>query len=186
MRGLCVLALGGLVVLAGCGTPDGAKPGTRPPPQTTTVTASGISACPAAQLSGALRPGSPDLGRRDATLEVTNRGETTCVIDGYGDLRLLGADGRTVPTDAWRQPHPIATEVVLDPGEAAVRELRWSATPSEGEPEEGLCQPVAVRLEVTPPDQAESFGVPWSLGPVCRDGWIGGGAFTGSGAGERQ
>ncbi|MGC7102538.1 DUF4232 domain-containing protein [Amycolatopsis lurida] len=143
------------------------------------MTASGLPACQAAHLSGQLRPGSPDVGHRRATLEVTNRGDSTCVINGYGDLRLLGADARTVPTDAWRRPHPAATEVVLDPGEVAVRELRWSANPGKGEPADGPCQPEAVRLEITPPDQAESFGVPWSLGPVCRGGWISGGAFTG-------
>ncbi|AXB41438.1 hypothetical protein A4R43_01945 [Amycolatopsis albispora] len=134
--------------------------------------------CAADQLTGTLEPGSPGAGQRYATLVLTNKSGPACTVDGYGDLRLADADDTALPTDSWREPDPAPTPVVLAQGDAAQRELHWTVVRAPEEPADGPCQPEPERLEVTPPDRAGLIPVPWSFGPVCQHGWLGGGAYT--------
>jgi hypothetical protein len=151
---------------ASASAPPPSAPSPAPPTGTGPATAAGPPRCPTSTLTGSLRAGDAGAGQRSATLVLTNRGDRSCRLDGYGGVQLADAAGRALPTRQVRDPGTPPRSVVLAPGAAGASRLRWAAVPGTE-----LCSEAA-SLRVIPPDQRSALSVPWSLGPVCDGGLI--------------
>jgi hypothetical protein len=126
--------------------------------------------CRTQDVSAQLEPGSPGAGQRYATVVLTDTSTHTCTITGYGGLAVLGAPAQGVPTDLRRVPSPAPSTVTLAPGSSARSLLHWTVIPASNEG--AVCEPTAVTVVVTPPDQTTSLLRPWSFGMVCQHGLI--------------
>jgi Protein of unknown function (DUF4232) len=126
--------------------------------------------CSTADLAAQLKAGSPGAGQRYATIVLTNTSGRTCTVGGYGGLALLGAPGQGVPTDLRRAPSPAPTTVTLGPGASARSLLHWTVI--QAVDEGATCEPTAVTVVVTPPNQTTAALQPWTFGPVCQHGRI--------------
>ena len=132
---------------------------------------SAVGQCSTAELSAQLKPGSAGAGQRYATLVLTNTSGHTCTVGGYGGLGLLGAPRQGVPTDLRRVSSPAPTTVTLAAGGSARSLLHWTAIPA-GDELGATCEPTAVSVVVTPPNQTTALLRPWTFGPVCQHGLI--------------
>ena len=130
-----------------------------------------VAQCGTADLSGQLKPGSPGAGQRYATVVLTNTSGHTCTVGGYGGLGLLGSPGQGVPTDLRRVASPVPTTVTLAPGGSVRSLLHWTVIAAADEPA-AACEPTAVTVVVTPPNQTTALLRPWTFGPVCQHGLI--------------
>ncbi len=130
-----------------------------------------VARCSTADLSAQLKAGSPGAGQRYATVVLTNTSTHSCTLRGYGGLGLLGAPGQGVPTDLRRSASPSPTTLTVSPGGSVRSALHWTVIAAADEPE-GDCQPTAVTVVVTPPNQTTALLRPWEFGPVCQHGRI--------------
>jgi hypothetical protein len=126
--------------------------------------------CATANLGVQLKAGSPGAGQRYATIVLTNTRGRTCTVGGYGGFALLGAPGQGVPTDLRRVASPAPTTVTLVPGGSARSLLHWTVVPAGDEG--STCEPTAITVVVTPPNQTTAALRPWTMGPVCQHGLI--------------
>ena len=113
-------------------------------------------------------------------VRLTNTSLSTCAIYGYGGLKLVGPDpGQpdVPPTNLLRNLPPGPALVVLAPGQAADKQLRYSTVPSAGDNQTGPCQVEPDRVLITPPDETSSLTIDWIGGPVCNRGTIDGSAY---------
>ena len=113
-------------------------------------------------------------------VRLTNTSLSTCAIYGYGGLKLVGPNpGQpdVPPTNLLRNRPPGPTLVVLAPGQAADKQLRYSTVPSAGDNQTGPCQVEPRRVLITPPDETTSLTINWIGGPVCNRGTIDGSAY---------
>ena len=127
--------------------------------------------CSTAGLAAQLKPGSPGAGQRYATVVLTNTSGRTCTVQGFGGLALLGAPRQGVPTDLRRVAPPAPRAVTLRPGGSARSLLHWTVVPA-GNENGRPCDPIAVTVVVTPPNQTTAALRPWTFGPVCQHGLI--------------
>ena len=127
--------------------------------------------CGTSDLSAQLKAGSPGAGQRYATVVLTDTGAHACTIGGYGGLGLLGAPGQGVPTDLRRVATPPPATLTLSPGGFARSLLHWTVIPASDEPG-ATCEPTAVTVVVTPPNQTTALLRPWTFGQVCQHGVI--------------
>ncbi len=123
-------------------------------------------------MSGEVRIDDAATGDRYATLIVTNQSGESCVLNGTGDLQLIGSDQKDLPTDVRDVLKPEARPITVRPGEDAGLKLHWVVVPVGNEPVTEPCQPTPVSVAVTPPDGTRTFSVPWAYGPVCWHGRI--------------
>ena len=154
LAGVAVLAVGVLAV--GLLAPAGA--------------AAAPGQCGTADVGVTLKAGSPGAGQRYATIVLTNRSTDTCTVYGYGGMALLGAPGKGVPTDLRRVASPGPSTVTLAPGASARSRLHWTVI--QASDEGATCEPTAVTVVVTPPNQTTAALRPWTLGVVCQHGLI--------------
>jgi hypothetical protein len=136
-----------------------------------TAAAATPARCTLPKLSAKLRSLSVGAGQRVLTLQLTNVSHSRCSLFGYPGAQLLNRAGQAVPTDVVRSPARVRT-IVLAPGRNATTQLQWSAIPGPGEPTNRRCEPLAVRIEVTPPNATDHFVLPWRYGAVCERGEI--------------
>ncbi|HEV7210770.1 MAG TPA: DUF4232 domain-containing protein [Blastococcus sp.] len=127
--------------------------------------------CSTADLAVSLKPGSPGAGQRYATVVLTNTSGSACTVHGYGGLALLGAPRQGVPTDLRRVASPAPATVTVRAGGSARSLLHWTVVPAADE-NGTACEPTAVTVVVTPPNQTTSALRPWTFGPVCQHGAI--------------
>ncbi|MGZ4608444.1 MAG: DUF4232 domain-containing protein [Blastococcus sp.] len=127
--------------------------------------------CSTADLAAQLKGGGAGAGQRYATVVLTNTSGHTCTVHGYGGLALLGAPRQGVPTDLRRVASPAPSTVTLSPGGSARSLLHWAVVPADDE-NGTACEPTAVTVVVTPPNQTTSALRPWTFGPVCQHGEI--------------
>lgn len=97
---------------------------------------------------------------------------TTCVLDGYPGLQLLGAAGASLPTTVVRKGNysftaMAPTTVTLSNGQVAYFNMGYSDVPVGTEPS---C-PSSTSLEVTPPDAVDHLAFAAVLGP-CGGGTL--------------
>ena len=102
---------------------------------------------------------------------LTNTSGHACTVHGYGGLALLGAPRQGVPTDLRRVASPAPGTVTLAPGASARSLLHWAVVPAVDE-NAFTCEPTAVTVVVTPPNQTTAALRPWTFGPVCQHGRI--------------
>ena len=127
--------------------------------------------CSTADLAAQLKAGSPGAGQRYATIVLTNTSGRTCYVHGYGGMALLGAPAQGVPTDLRRNASPAPATVTLAPGASARSLLHWTVVPA-GNENASVCEPTAVTVVVTPPNQTTSARRPWTFGMVGQHGLI--------------
>jgi hypothetical protein len=121
-------------------------------------------------LRGSIEMNDADAGNRYATLTVVNTGLVGCSLDGHGLLQLVDAQGNSTPTYLVPTANPGPVLVTIRPGETATKKLHWSVAPYLGEPVDQPCQPPSAGVDVTPPEQIESFHVTYDFGAVCDKG----------------
>ncbi|PXY22194.1 DUF4232 domain-containing protein [Prauserella muralis] len=126
--------------------------------------------CGAHMLRGRMAPAEPADGGRQAMLRLTNTFAGACVLQGYGELRLIGPEGQSLPTAMRRTSGAVPDPLVLDPGERAGMLLRWGTTAAPSERGAAQCQPDPAYLLVSPAHDNDRFRVNWPFGPVCRNG----------------
>ncbi|PRY17329.1 uncharacterized protein DUF4232 [Kineococcus rhizosphaerae] len=132
-----------------------------------------MTTCTVASLVAAVSPATADGSTSTATLTLTNLGDATCRLKGFGGVSLARSDGVPVLSRQVRSG-TASTTVVLVPGGAARSTLTWStvADTGVGEPASGDCEAVPTSLLVIPPDQVDHLAVPWVAGPVCEQGTL--------------
>lgn len=127
--------------------------------------------CSTADLATQLKGGGAAAGQRYATVVLTNTSGHACTVHGYGGLALLGGPRQGVPTDLRRGASPAPGTVTLAPGASARSLLHWAVVPAVDE-NAFTCEPTAVTVVVTPPNQTTAALRPWTFGPVCQHGRI--------------
>src|SRR3954451_23083213 len=130
-----------------------------------------VAQCSTADLSAQLKAGSPGAGQRYATVVLTNTSTHSCTLRGYGGVGPLGAPGQGVPTDLRRIASPSPTTLTVSPGGSVRSALHWTVIPAADEPGAD-CQPTAVTVVVSPPDQRKALLRTWEFGPVSQHGLI--------------
>lgn len=123
---------------------------------TTAITPSGPQRCTTASLAGALTNENGTAGSVYYTLELTNRGSTTCVLQGWPGVSFVtGGSGSQVGAAATRIPGS-APSVSLAPGGTAGATLQITEATNYG----SGCQVTPVSgLRVYPPNQTASLYV---------------------------
>lgn len=137
------------------------------PSTTTTVAATTRSArCRADQLHASLGQAGAAAGHVGDTITLHNASATTCTLEGYPGLALLGSGGRPLPTEVHRGAGYIVrpetpTLVTLAPGQDASFALGYAdATGYSGQ----AC-PTSQSVEVTPPNAFHFLVLAASLAP---------------------
>jgi predicted heme/steroid binding protein len=147
--------------LAGCGetaTPYTASLRTGPPPL--------IPPCQSSQLDIGLHALYPGAGHHYLLLPLINR-SSACSIRGFPWLLLRGAGKQPLTSRTVKEGQ--AHRVVLEPDEAVISRVRWSAAPKPGEAVERSCKPVPRSVVVHLPNSiTRSFR--WRWGRVCQRG----------------
>jgi hypothetical protein len=129
--------------------------------------------CTTGHLTAALRGLSPGAGQRYAVLTLTNTGSSSCRLQGFVGLQLLGANGGKLPTDVVRDHSGGAAKLLTLAAHGTVyARLHWGAVPSGKEPVSGACEGTPHKTEVTPPDSYTHLTVNWGFGAVCEGGRI--------------
>jgi hypothetical protein len=106
-------------------------------------------------------------------LTLTNTGSTSCRLQGFVGLQLLGANGGKLPTDVVRDHSGGSAELLTLAAHGTVwTRLHWGAVPSGKEPVSGACEGTPHKTEVTPPDSYTHLTVNWGFGAVCEGGRI--------------
>jgi uncharacterized protein DUF4232 len=122
--------------------------------------------CLSAQL--AVRLGRPGVAAGHIGQEVSfrNGSRTTCTLDGYPDLQMLGAGGLTIHTEvlhgtAYTVPAVSKRLVILAPRAMASFDLGYDDGTGYGL---ARC-PTSARVEITPPNDHRPITVSWRLQP---------------------
>ena len=187
MRAWLVLVVVALCV-AGCGG------GTKTATETTTVvqttteqvttqqTPSSATACTGDAMSSSFTviPGSGAAGQISYRLRVKNDSPVACFVSGLPIVQLLDQAGHELPTNAQpaKPGQATATRIILQPGDSAVAEARFSPdVPGGSEQTDGPCEPKAYALRVS------LAGAPLDATitpptPVCERGTLSFSLFT--------
>jgi hypothetical protein len=134
--------------------------------------------CSGSALKGSFStvPGSAAAGSISYLLALRNRSARTCFVTGLPVLRLLGRDGRALPTNARPTRIGIATAVLvrLRPGAWTSVTARFSPdVPGPGEPTAGRqCEPTAYRLRVSARAGSSTVVPIVKPTPVCEHGTL--------------
>jgi hypothetical protein len=188
MRGAVPAALALGLLAGGCGTKTVTvehtitRVRTVTAPATTTAEPS-PSACAATALGGtfAVVPGSAGAGQITYRLRLTNRAASPCFVSGLPAVRLVDAQGTELPAhvSAAQPGLSTAARVVLDPGELAVADARFSPdVPGEGETQTGACEPTAATLRVVAAGGGTLDAPIKPPTPVCEHGSLRFSVFT--------
>jgi Protein of unknown function (DUF4232) len=134
-----------------------------------------VTGCAGSQLSAKLKVirGSAGAGHVSYALRLTNNGRKTCALGNHVALRLLKANGRSLPT------HVVDVDAsetsTIAHGRSLGAELRFSPDiPSGGEPQRGACEPAAhkVRVRLVAPGSGTVVAVLNPPTSVCGHGLI--------------
>jgi hypothetical protein len=165
---------------------------TTPPTATSTPASSSSStpatttACPVSALSAKLVGTEGGAGVIEMTVALQNAGTTTCTLQGYPGLLLIGSGGTQLATHV-SDGGPLAFESVaptlvsLAAGQSAYFNIGVSDVPSSSEPD---C-PSATSLQVIPPGDANHLLVPVQVQP-CGGGQLNESSVFGSGSAAMQ
>ena len=155
----------------GCGAMP-ASSSSSPSPATTpsaTPTPSSQAACAANALSAAPGRSSAATGHVSRVVVLTNTSRTTCVLNGYPDLKRLDADAGPVPTKVvqgggFSFPDQPPQPVRLAPQGTASFATDWAT--ATGYPQG--C-PESTKLQITPPGSSAPLTIDMPV-QACPDG----------------
>lgn len=108
------------------------------------------------------------MGRRYASIQLTNTSTAACTVGGRIGLSLTGKSG-PVPTVVQRDP--AADPLTLRAGGSVWLPLSWTVNPAAGEAAMP-CQPVADTVAVGIPGAGAVVNTRFTGGPVCDGGKI--------------
>ena len=134
--------VGGLVLLAGCGTEAaGSEPGGGPTSPSSRTSAPTVAptptppppTCPASGARITVGPVEPALGHRAVVVKLTNCRTAPITVNGYPDVAVLNARRRTMNVTvahgtSYMARDPGPTKIRLDKGESALAAVSWSNT----------------------------------------------------------
>ncbi|HEV7899844.1 MAG TPA: DUF4232 domain-containing protein [Planosporangium sp.] len=103
-------------------------------------------------------------------LGLTNHSSRPCRIYGFPGMSLVDSAGRWLPTKLSRDAVGPAS-IRLAPGQTAWAVIHYAHLPADDET--FPCQPAAVGLVVTPPDETTQLSVKAKLDDVCQHGQMG-------------
>jgi hypothetical protein len=159
------LLLVAVVALVACGTAG-------------TATSTSTPFCKGSQLVAAFTvvPGSAGAGNVVYRLRVTNAAAGACFVSGLPVGKLLGKNGKTLPTQVRAAKRGIGTaaRIILLHGNAARADARFSPdVPGPGEGVAGKsCEPKAYVFRVTAPGGATVDAPLQPPTPVCEHGTL--------------
>lgn len=123
-----------------------------------TATPSGPAVCATSDLDVALVNGGGAAGTHFQVINLTNDGDTDCVIEGYPGLSLVDAAGTQVGPAAERNAAIPSEEIVLSPGDSA---HAMAGFPNWQNFDEGVCGAESTDLKIFPPGEFEALLVPY-------------------------
>ena len=139
------------------------------------ATAAGIPRCHTRDLVGSFSVvGSAGMGNIVYKITLTNTTPHSCTLYGYPGLLLLDVKHAALPTNVLWMPDPTKHLITLAPGASASASDRFTLNvPSFGDntalPPGGVwvCQPTAVYIQITPPDETTHLVVKVTRRPRC-------------------
>ena len=181
---IVVTCLSGVLLLAGCGSPQSktsptpvgsAAPTTSAPtrsaspvtpvPSQGTPSSGGVQRCTVADLSVSVGRGNAAAGTVGRPFIFTNHSPSACALYGYPGMLMLAANGTVLPTNVVRAPGPMQP-VTLVPGGAASFLARWHDQTGYTTP----C-PSSSSVEITPPNAYNHLVLKVSM-QACPNGTI--------------
>ena len=159
-------------------TSTSSPPSTAVPPTSSTSTtgATGLTTCLATQLSIVPLQGNGAAGTIYQTFSLTNTSSTTCTLDGYPGMQLLGSQGTSIPTNVVRGGlgggAPAAAGqapalVTLAPDQVASFAFQYEDVPVGNE----TSCPTSAKAEITPPNDVTFAVVTLQIAP-CGGGTV--------------
>jgi len=136
-------------------------PTTNPPAPTSSIP-SRLQRCTSSHLSVALGEGNGAAGTIYFPLTSTNTATSTCTLEGYPGVSLVGSHGDQIGSPARRAPSTSPTVVTLSPGRSTVDTVSLSdvlntcPTPQMGS-----------GLRVYPPNQTAALFAPSTAIGIC-------------------
>jgi hypothetical protein len=118
--------------------------------------------CHTSQLSADVGPTQGAAGNLYTPVELTNKGTTSCVIDGFPGVSLLDNGGQPIRTPATRDTSRTASSVTLGPGAIASSTIHTN----DAGIAPGGCWPASTSLRIYPPDETASLVVPAKI-TIC-------------------
>jgi hypothetical protein len=159
-------------------------PGARPAPGTSAgsppgegAPAAALARCHTGDLDARLEAsaGGGAAGSVYLDLGLTNHSSHPCGVYGFPGMALVDAAGRWLPTTLRRDSSQV-TLVTLARGQTAWAVVHYTHVPADDE--KMPCQPAAVGLAVTPPDETTQLSVHLKLDDVCQHGQLATSAMT--------
>ena len=136
-------------------------PTTVPPASSTSIPAVATE-CTSSKLSVSLGEGNGAAGTIYYPLTFTNTGATTCTLEGYPGISLVGSHGNQIGSPAGRAPSTSPTVVTLAPSQSAVDTVSLSdALDTCSTPQMGS------GLRVYPPNQTAALFAPSTAIGIC-------------------
>lgn len=123
-----------------------------------TTTPSGPAVCATGDLDVALVNGGGAAGTHFQVINLTNEGDSDCVIEGYPGLSLVDAAGTQVGPAAERNDAIPTEAIVLAPGESA---HAMAGFPNWQNFDEGVCAAESTDLKIFPPGEFEAILLPY-------------------------
>ncbi|MCW2642317.1 MAG: hypothetical protein JWP76_4623 [Dactylosporangium sp.] len=114
-------------------------------------------------------PGGGAAGSVYLDLGLTNHSPHPCGVYGFPGMTLIDSAGRWLPT-TLRRDSTLAALVRLAPGQTGWALVHYTHLPADDETMP--CQPAAVGLVVTPPDETTQLTVNTRLDDVCQHGQL--------------
>jgi hypothetical protein len=192
MRRALVIGAALAVLAAGCGstktvtvtqTVTTVKTVTTTTPATTSTTTTQPAAanpCSGDDLQGSFSvvPGSAGAGQISYELRLTNTSAAACSVSGVPVATLLDKTEGALPTRVSTAPGGGSGPVVLQPGDSAKAEARFSPdVPGTGEQQTGPCERTAYFIRVAAASGTVNAAISPPT-PVCEHGSLSFSAFT--------
>ncbi len=130
------------------------SPTSTPTPSAPIPTSTPITECSTASLAGSLdATGGGTAGTQYRQLILTNRGTTTCTVQGFPGVSLVDAAGTQLGSPAARDGAAGAL-ITLAPGASAASAVGF---PDAGNFAPGTCSTTSTNLKVYPPNQTAAL-----------------------------
>jgi hypothetical protein len=128
--------------------------------------------CRASQLRGSFGGFDAGAGQRYVTLKLWNSSRTSCALQGYPGVSLIGPGQQPIPSESVPTTTSPGTPLTIRPGRRVSSTLHWIGIPLSDEQQIGPCEPTPASAHVLAPGDSQYLLITWSFGPVCGHGQI--------------